>query len=796
MTNPLLEEFIENAPIAVVAFHADGSVSAWNLAAEQVFGWSRAEVMGRGCPFLETPDDVFAGVLATALRGDDAAARHVGARRKDGAALALDASLSPQRDGTGQVTGAIAVLGNVTENVEVKAALRASEERFRSYVENAPDAILLVDRTGRILEANPAASRILGYPPEVMLTRSIWDGVDPHPGAVATARAHFERVAITGAAFGEVPLRRGDGSTLIADIHAVAVPQGLLAFIRDVTAHRVAEQQLQLYARVFESTSEAVLITDAENRIVSANRAFSEITGWKLEEVVGKNPRLLSSGRQDRAFYERLWQALAEEGRWQGEIWNRRKNGQVFPEWVTIDVVRDPQQRVTNHLAVFSDITEIKASEERVAWLAHHDSLTGLPNRALVRDRLSQAMASARRDSEMVAVAMVDLDGFKTINDSLGHPAGDKVLEVVAERLRHLVRASDTVSRMGGDEFLIAIPGLSRAEDALVVVEKAIASIAEPMQLGPREINVTASAGIAVFPGDGKDLETLLRNADAAMYAAKERGRNTHRFFTADMNARALERLTVVQALRRALERGEFHLVFQPQLRLDSGKVVGVESLIRWVHPELGLVSPVRFIPAAEEAGLIGRIGEWVLREACLQARKWEQAGAPLGMAVNVSAIQFQYSDFFGSVTRILRECGLDPKLLELEITESALMRDASSASQTLRDLRDLGVRVAIDDFGTGYSSLSQLKSLPIERLKIDRSFVRDVLTNPSDLEIVKAIIALGHTLDMEVIAEGVESGSQLTLLEELQCDLAQGYHLGRPMRLPELEAALVSNDR
>ena len=549
-----------------------------------------------------------------------------------------------------------------------------------------------------------------------------------------------------------------------------------------------AEEQLRLWAKVFESSSEGIFITDAERRIISVNRAFVEITGHRPEEVTGRPPSLLGSGLYDGSVFEAIWASIDAVGHWQGEIRDRRKSGEAYPAWVAVTAARNAHGAVTNYIAIFSDISDRKAAEERIRFLAHHDCLTGLPNRSLLRDRLEQAIAKARRKGERVALLFIDLDRFKTINDSLGHHVGDSLLQLVAERLKACLRSDDTVCRLGGDEFIIVLSEIANVEDAAKVAAKVGEVLAEPYCIAGAEFHVTPSTGISLFPDDGLDIDTLIRNADAAMYCAKDNGRNNYQFFTADLNTRALERLSLETSLRRALEREELVLHYQPQVDLRTGRITGVEALVRWLHPEMGLVYPERFIPVAEDTGLIVPLGEWVLRTACAQAKAWNEAAAdPVGVAVNLSARQFRQHDLVRTVARTLDETGLDPRRLELELTETMVMQRPDEAILTLGRLKAMGLQLAIDDFGTGYSSLAALKRFPIDRLKIDRSFVREISVDPDDAAIVYAIISLARSLQLNVVAEGVDAGEQVEFLRRHRCDVMQGFLFFPP--LPEDEA-------
>ena len=556
---------------------------------------------------------------------------------------------------------------------------------------------------------------------------------------------------------------------------------------RDETLLRV-RQELSLAHRVINASLDGVMIVNTAFEIEFVNPAFTHITGYGCEEAVGRNPRLLKSGLQDEAFYRDLFRALTTHDRWQGEIWNRRKNGEIFPEWLTIDVIRDDEGEIIQYAAVFSDISERKRTEERIKNLAFFDVLTGLPNRRLFTDRLQLAVANATRHNQSLAVMFLDLDLFKRINDSLGHGVGDQVLIETARRLSRCVREGDTVARLGGDEFTVLLPQIEPIESVARLAERLLSQIKQPVLIDGHELYVTASIGIAIYPDNGPGLEALIKNADTAMYRAKDLGRNGFQLYSPAMNARSFERLAMESALRHALKRNEFRLAYQVKVDLVSGRMSGVEALVRWHHPEMGLVPPNDFIPLAESLGVISDIGEWVLREACRQCQQWRDLGLPpVRIAVNVSALQFHETDIPLVVGSALRDTGLPPHLLELELTESVLMQRVDEVAEVLRDLRAMGVRISIDDFGTGYSSLSYLKRMPIDALKVDRSFINDIFSEDGGVaeeggSIVSTIITLAHNLRLKAIAEGVETVAQAYFLRQRGCDEVQGFLISRPV--------------
>jgi diguanylate cyclase (GGDEF)-like protein/PAS domain S-box-containing protein len=565
---------------------------------------------------------------------------------------------------------------------------------------------------------------------------------------------------------------------------------------KEIAERKRTEDALSQAAAVFENTTEGAMITDTEDRIVAVNRAFTEITGYGQADVIGKTTRVLHSGKHDERFYNTISNSISETGRWRGEVWNRRKNGEVFPVWLNVSTVVDAQEQKTHYVSVFSDITAMKESQAQLERLAHHDALTGLPNRLLFHARVTHALEHARREGSRAAILCLDLDHFKHINDSLGHPAGDRLLQAVTQRLLDSVRKEDTVARLGGDEFTVLLEDLQEPNDAGIVAEKALNVLARPFDLDGHEAYVSGSVGISLFPDDGKDVTSLLKNADSALYCAKEQGRNSYHFYTKERTIAAFRRLALESSLRRALEREEFTLYYQPQVVLSDDHIVGAEALVRWRHPELGLLLPSEFIPMTESTGLVVTLGEWVMRTACAQAKAWQKEGLPLmRIAVNLSSIQVTRGKIATTVERVLQETGLDPRYMELEITEGLIMQQTRQTIAILDDLTAMGVMLAIDDFGTGYSSLNYLKRLPLHGLKIDKSFVSEIPHDADDMAITRAVIALGNSLQLVVTAEGVENESQLDFLRRNGCDEAQGHIYSAPVPAADFAALFRSED-
>jgi len=576
-----------------------------------------------------------------------------------------------------------------------------------------------------------------------------------------------------------------------------AITSGAGVFLfRAFLGRSQAEARTRLLANVFQHNGEAIMITDRHNRIIEINDRFTELTGHALGDCRGQDPRTLAAPKTSVRALREIRRTVCREGRWQGEIWGQHQRGHLMPTWLTVAVMRDARAQVSHHIVSFSDMTVLKQAEERVLHMANHDALTKLPNRVSLQGRLEQAIASARRGGRQLAVLFIDLDRFKNINDTLGHAVGDELLTIVAQRLKALVRESDAVARLGGDEFVVVLTDLPSpaAPPSALLATKIVEELGRPYQVLGHVVHSTPSIGIAVFPDDGADGTLLMKNADAAMYHAKAAGRNNFQFFAQAMNDAAVERLELENGLRRALARTEFRLHYQPQIDVASNEVVGVEALVRWQHPELGLVPPLKFITLAEETGLIVPIGEWVLGEALRQLSEWRQRGMNhLIMSVNISAHQLSVTGFVDMVLGQLAAHGLPASALKLEITETVAMQRPEQTVVLLRELRERGVGLAIDDFGTGYSSLSYLKQLPLNCLKLDRSFVRDIETDANDAAICAATISLAHNLGLAVVAEGVETTAQLEFLRSLGCDSAQGYFFSKPLPAQQCAAFVDS---
>ncbi|HYE36685.1 bifunctional diguanylate cyclase/phosphodiesterase [Methylocaldum sp.] len=674
--------------------------------------------------------------------------------------------------------------------VESTRQLEAERERFKSILTNMRDAVWSVSPNGdEVLFVNKVVEDIYGYKPEEFYADpNLWINA-VHPDDRARVHEGFGNL-LKGMSFDAVyRIVRRDGEVRwIHDIgYAVTDPTGhrtrLDGITRDVTAQKHIEAELRLAQAAFENTAEGIVITDAETRIIAVNKAFTAITGYSESDLIGKTPRLWQSKRHNASVYKTLWAAIRTTGQWQGELWNRRKSGEIFPALENVSAIRGRNGEILNYVAAVSDISGVKQFEKQLFQLAHHDALTQLPNRLLFTDRLDHALSHAHREGHRVAVLFIDLDRFKNINDSLGHTVGDQLLCEVASRLTSAVRENDTVARLGGDEFVIALEHINTSEGAAVLAEALVSALAEPVRVDDHELFVTPSIGISIYPDDAKSTEDLIGHGDAAMYYAKRLGRNRFQFYSESLTQEVLEKVKLETQLRQAIKRNELEVYYQPQVDLFEGSVSGTEALLRWRHPEIGLVSPTKFIPLAEESGIICQIGEFVLREACRQAKTWLDQALPLKrVAVNVSGQQLLDTDLVGLVSKALAETGLDPQYLEIEITETIVMQQTEKTLSTLQGLRALGVTLAVDDFGTGYSSLGYLKQLPVHRLKIDRSFVMDVPHDHNDEAIIRAIAAMARSLHLELVAEGVETVAQHAFLAAEGCQMGQGYLFGKPV--------------
>jgi diguanylate cyclase (GGDEF)-like protein/PAS domain S-box-containing protein len=683
--------------------------------------------------------------------------------------------------------------------------MRASQHTAERLKEQAQildqihESVITMDLAGYITGWNKGAAQLFGYSTDEALGKHILflyadPDSDDDEGFQDAFLEHGGREL-------EVRRRRKSGEIFWASLqlslmrNEAGQPCGLIGYLSDITLRIENEKNLRLQSRIFEHSEEGILITDANKQILSVNPAFCSMTGYALAEVLAQVPNCLNSDQHAPTFHPGLWERVEQEGSWHGEVWSRRKNGEDFPCWMSVNLVRNAEGRVNHYFSIFTDITERKQAEERIHYLAYYDNLTDLPNRSLFYKLVDQALMEAKRNHQHGAILFIDLNRFKPINDSLGHGIGDQLLKQVAERLRCAVRSEDVVARLGGDEFVIALFDITRREHAAIVAQKLLAALEPSFWVEQNELKIGAAIGISVYPRDGADTESLLRMADIAMYRAKKSDQDNYAFFSQEMNQRAIDRMKIESGLRHAIEYDELLLHYQPKVDLISGRIVGAEALVRWNHPERGMVSPAEFIPIAEESGLITQVSAWVLQAALQQAQIWQDAHLPLvRIAVNLSARDFS-SDLSERVETLLLSYGVSADWLELEITEGMLTQSSDLVINMMDKLAALGVKLALDDFGTGYSSLSYLKRFPIDTLKIDRSFVTGIPDDGNDCAIAGAIISMAQRLGHRVIAEGVETQEQLLFLKSLGCQEIQGYLFSAPVPAAKFEQ-MIREDR
>ena len=794
-----LAAIVEFSQDAIIGKDLDGAIISWNRAAEKMYGYTSTEVIGRDLSLL-LPVERQAEqrvIMERVQKGLAVESLETQRLNKAGSVLEVSLSISPIKDASGRVTGASTIARNITAHKHADEQLKLQS----AALEAAANAIVITDSHGSIMWVNGAFAKITGYSKEEVL------GKNPRllksGNQIDSYYAELWSTISSGKVWrGEIVNRRKDGTAYTEEMTITPVTRDsgnpanryFIAIKQDITERKKSEEALLFKTALLEAQAETtidgILVVDESDHIILANTQFGHQFGIPEELLHTKDDRevldwVTAQVEDSDAFGKRvkhLYGHRSEKSRDEFAL----KNGIIFDRY-TAPLV-DSRGQYRGRIWYFRDITDRKVAEQRVQYLAYYDDLTGLPNRALLQDRLAKAVADARRQKHKVALLFLDLDGFKDINDSLGHSVGDLLLQGVAERLKKWGREQDTIARLGGDEFLVMLTHVRDVPDAAVATERLMDVINGAFVIQGRNLNVSCSIGVSIFPEHGVDGETLIKNADAAMYSAKQSGRNNFRFFTEDLNTQAVERVTLENSLRSAPAREELFLMYQPQIDIATGRITGLEALLRWQHPELGLVPPDKFIRIAENSGLILPIGEWVLRTACSQTRKWQDEGLPaVTVAVNVSAVQFRHEGFCGLVRKVLEETGLPPQYLELELTETLLLANTELMLPVVQELKDMGVMVAIDDFGTGYSNFSYLKRLQISKLKIDRSLIRDIAVNPDDAAITAAIISMAKSLRLKVIAEGVEDEAQMSFLRAHQCDEIQGYYFSKPLTVDKV---------
>jgi diguanylate cyclase (GGDEF)-like protein/PAS domain S-box-containing protein len=798
-----LASIVEFSQDAIIGKTAEGVVTSWNRGAEKMYGYQNSEAIGRDLSFLVPPDrhGEVQAIMELIRTGQPVDCFETQRLTKARSLLDVSLCISPIKDGSGQIVGASTIARDITARKNADKQLRLQS----AALEAAVNAIVIADRDGSIVWVNQAFTAMTGYSKEEVLgknPRLLKSGEQPE-----SYYAKLWSTILSGEVWrGEIVNRRKDGTIYTEEMTITPVTQKVgtvvethfVAIKQDISERKQVEHALRCaeekYRTIFEDAVVGIFQTTPDGRPLNINRAMAEMHGYDSpKQLLAEVSNMALQLFVDPTRMDALRRMLGKESVVRGaevEVYKRDHK----KKWVLMNLraVRDASGKIVLHEGTAEDITDRKVAEERVRFLAHFDPLTGLPNRNLLQDRLSQALAGARRRQDKVAVLFLDLDQFKTVNDSLGHSLGDLLLQDVAERLKAGSRELDTVARLGGDEFVLILTTVKDLADVAVAAERFVELMTEEFVVQGHPLNISCSLGISIFPEDGSDCEALIKNADAAMYCAKENGRNTFRFFTEDINVEVAERLTLENSLRLALKKNELFLMYQPQMDIATGRITGLEALLRWQHPDLGLVPPDKFIRIAENSGLIVPIGLWVLRTACSQARKWQDEGLlSVPVAVNVSAVQFRQRGFCELIRKVLHDVGLAPRYLELELTETLLLSSAEVTLSVLQELKSMGLSLAIDDFGTGYSSLSYLKRFPVSKLKIDRSFVRDIAVNPDDAAIATAIISMAKSLRLKVIAEGVENESQMSFLRTHQCDEIQGYYFSKPLTVDKVSDKL-----
>ena len=775
----------DTAPNGLITLDESLCITEFNARAREIFACGEEVVRGR-----KLADLLVEPLPEEAARGE-ATHIEINGQRADGVFVPLELSISRAQTEQGEFF--IAIVRDIGESKRLQRTMReeirrrkAAEQRQRQLLEAAGEGIFGTDSEGAITFINPAGAQLLGYSTAQLLGRQLTTPAGRLPplcdpdSPLADPQHFTDNTA-------ETVLQRRDCSRFEAEYFRSPLQtddegSGAVVVFSDISARKRAEQSLLLAENVFGHITEGVLVTDARGRILRVNRALCDMVGYAEDEIVGLQRPPYRSGEHAPVFYQQMWDTLAREGRWEGEIWNRRKNGEIFPTWQTIVAVNGTAGQPDRYVSVTRDITAQRRSERRIHRLAYFDTLTGLPNRELFHDRFAHSIERANREGDELALLFLDLDRFKNVNDSLGHPVGDELLKSVSERLRQLVRSEDTIARLGGDEFTILLESIGGDESIVNVAEKVVAALSQPFLVNERVLHIGTSVGISRYPHDGDDATTLIKHADTAMYQAKAAGRSNFQFYAHSQSSQTGDQVVMEANLHRAVDEDEFLLHYQPQFDA-GGHITGLEALIRWHDPVAGLVPPDQFIPLAEETGLIVPIGEWVLRTACRQMRTWLDHGAPdMRVSVNLSGPQIIRGDIAKTVADVLEQTGLAAHNLELEVTETFVMDNVDKTVDVLARLRALGVRIAIDDFGTGHSSLANLKRLPVDTLKIDRTFVHDVPHDPDDVAIARAIIALGRQLNLSIVAEGVETVAQKNFLSAEGCDVFQGFLFSRPL--------------
>jgi diguanylate cyclase (GGDEF)-like protein/PAS domain S-box-containing protein len=790
-TGEVLNSLVELSPIGV-GFSRDGLTVSANQAFLKMFGYTDiSEIRDLSLLNMIAPqcrDDIVERIKKRAQGLSVENVYEAAGLRKDSTEFPM--LIAAKRVSTPEGPLTLAFLVDLTEQ-------KRNEVKFKTLFDSNRDAVMLLDSNG-LFDCNEQTLKTFGCNTRAeFYSKHLADLSPPQQpsGADSTvlASSHFATAMVQGShRFDWLHRRADNGMDFPAEVLLSSLELDgrkiLQASVRDITERKHAEENLRITASVFENSQEGILISDSDNLIIDVNSAFTTITGYSREEVLGRNPNLMSSGRQSKVFYTKMWQSLSLDKSWRGEVWDKRKSGEVYASQLSISVICDDNDKALRYVAVFSDITHIKNHEAELNRIAHYDALTGIPNRVLLADRMKQAIAQTGREQRLLSICYLDLDGFKPINDTMGHEAGDQVLIEVAKRIGNTIRGGDTVARLGGDEFVVLLLGQEKGEESVATLERMLLSISQPIIVNGKSHSLSASIGVSMYPLDDEDSDTLLRHADQAMYVAKQSGKNRFHIYDPTMDKRAREQHDFLKHIQLGLDNNQFELFYQPKINLKTKQLVGAEALIRWRHPERGLLSPVDFLRQVENTGLDIKIGEWVTSTALAQINQWHDAGLDIEISINISGYHLESPHF---VERLKQQLSAYPEVykgrFQIEVLETVALNDISIVRKIIEECREIGVSFALDDFGTGYSSLAYLSKLPVDTLKIDQSFVRDMLEDKGDLAIVQGIIALARAFDRQTVAEGIENDAHYRALLKMGCEIGQGYGIARPMPAGDL---------
>jgi len=787
-TRSLIESSLD--PLVTIA--TDGAITDVNLATEQITGYSKEELVGTDfADYFTDPDKATAGYLEAYEKGS-VRDYYLELKHKDGRVAPVLYNASVYKDSSGNVVGVFAAARDISQQIEAKKQLEGVASYTRSLIESSLDPLVTIATDGAITDVNLATEQITGYSKEELVGTDFADYFTDPDKATAGYLEAYEKGSVRDY---YLELKHKDGRVAPVLYNASVYKDssgnvvGVFAAARDIS-QQIEAEKIQLSDRVFRESHDGIIITNSRGVIVDINPTFTEITGYSRKDVIGQNPNILSSGKQSSEFYSEMWDSTIKNGHWQGEVWNRKKNGELYAELLSISSLADERGNTLHYVGIFSDITNSKKQQEKLELMAHYDVLTKLPNRALFADRFVQEIAHSKRNKSLLGVCFLDLDNFKPVNDNYGHDAGDQLLVEVAKRIKSNIRGEDTVSRQGGDEFAILLGSLKSVRECEQTLERIHHALAQPYIIDNHSHNITVSAGVTIYPTDNSDIDTLIRHADQAMYEAKRSGRNCFYFFNAQQDEEELHKHHRLDEIQNALQNEEFELYYQPKVNMKTGHAFGAEALIRWIHPEKGLVPPLDFLPITEGTALEINIGNWVIEQALRQLAEWQGRGLELEVSVNISSKHLTSPLFVKCLTALLAKYpSIDSKYLQLEILESSVLTNVDTIRDIIRECRrKLGVSVALDDFGTGYSSLTHLRNLPVSRIKIDQSFVRDMLDDPSDYAIIDGVIGLSDSFNKDVIAEGVETLEHGLMLLVMGCNEAQGYGISKPIPASEFQ--------